>query len=410
MWSTAELDRLRRRSDPAAAEVVTAFVRTHRSTTQPADQRSELRPLIQSFFGDLRRRATTDTLPDLVDPPPLPPAWADPAQIEIGQRFFRDHGLEMSAALFLASLPVSYAVGDSAVVLARFSDLAGRHLGRRIGETGQMLIDVMGLRGDGSFQPGGRAYTTATNLRLLHALVREVVTCEGWGDVDRGVPANQELMLGTIVDFTAVSWAALERMGVDVPEEVKAAHLHVWSVTAWLMGVAPEVLPLRLDDVPALTEQLWRRNLEQTDEGRQLMGGLLELIEYAMPLGWRRVPPSLIRWLFASAPGRVPEVPDLLGVPTAAWWSGPVFSVLRRARRLSGPLTRLLFRRLGRLVIVTFADRAAPGEPPFRVPEELARVWRVKLTGRRAGVRRLRRRARVAVRRTGPPGTAGPRR
>ena len=95
-----------------------------------------------------------------------------PALIERGQQVFADYGLYQAAALFFASLPMAYATLDGAEVLARVSDLATQNLTRRVAETGQMLLDVMGLRGGHSLEPGAPGYMTAIGLRLMHACVR----------------------------------------------------------------------------------------------------------------------------------------------------------------------------------------------------------------------------------------------
>ena len=105
-----------------------------------------------------------------------PPRWQpDPALIERGQRVFADYGLYQASALFFASLPMAYATLDGAAVLARVSDLATQNLVRRVAETGQMLLDVMGLRGGHSLDPGAPGYMTAVGLRLMHACVRVLV-------------------------------------------------------------------------------------------------------------------------------------------------------------------------------------------------------------------------------------------
>ena len=137
-----------------------------------------------------------------------PPRWQpDPALIERGQRVFADYGLYQASALFFASLPMAYATLDGAAVLARVSDLATQNLVRRVAETGQMLLDVMGLRGANSLEPGAPGYMTAVGLRLMHACVRVLVAPaapDPWPEAEFGPPANQELMLGTLLDFTEV--------------------------------------------------------------------------------------------------------------------------------------------------------------------------------------------------------------
>ena len=64
------------------------------------------------------------------------------------------------------------------------------------------------------------------------------------------------------------------------------------------------------------------RLLGPSEAGQRLMAALLGEMEEFMPLGWRKLPRSVVRWLFQDAPGAVSGVPDMLRVPPAAWWSG----------------------------------------------------------------------------------------
>jgi len=337
------------------------------------------------------------------------PAWnADPKLIELGQKAFADNGLYQAAALFFASLPMAYATVDGAKVLVRVSDLATANLTRRVAETGQMLLDVMGMRGPHSLEPGAPGYMTAAGLRLMHACVRVLVLDrpepDQWPTETYGPPANQELMLGTLLDFTVVAWAAMDRMGVGLTEAERTANLHAWSFIGLLMGLeACRDGPLSLADVQQISDQM-TRHLGPSEEGQRLMAALLADMEEFMPLGWRKLPRSVVRWLFQDAPYPVNTVPDLLGVPQAAWWSIPLQAWLRAASQHSwwlgpaGPLAHALIREAGRQVVIGYADRYSNGQAPFRFPAELSRPWRIGTTPARRAIRGMRRDVRQAAR------------
>ena len=71
------------------------------------------------------------------------PSCADPKLIEAGQQFFNDWDLAICTSLFNASLPSAYAGAQGARVLSPVSQLAKRAtVARRIGETGQLLLDI----------------------------------------------------------------------------------------------------------------------------------------------------------------------------------------------------------------------------------------------------------------------------
>ena len=169
-------------ADPEIDEIVAAYHRRHPELTDARDLvRSMIRELslakrdperFTRAAGNPDRTWLSEALGIALAPPRWPP---DPALIERGQRVFADYGLYQAAALFFASLPMAYATLDGAAVLARVSDLATQSLVRRVAETGQMLLDVMGLRGGDSLDPGAPGYMTAVGLRLMHSCVRVLV-------------------------------------------------------------------------------------------------------------------------------------------------------------------------------------------------------------------------------------------
>ena len=240
-----------------------------------------------------------DRLSALLDPPPLPPWARDEARITRGQAVFADRGLYQSAALFFASLPMAYASDDGgAAALVRVSDLATDNLTRRVAETGQMLIDVMGVRGPDALQRGGVGYATAVGLRLLHACVRVILLDPDteanerapWPAERFGPPVNQKLLLATLLDFTLVTWQAMERMGVGLDDQDREAHLYTWSIIGFLMGLdACQDGPLTLADLDELSP-LMSRDVGPTDDGRKLMDALMAEMEEFMYLGWRKLP------------------------------------------------------------------------------------------------------------------------
>lgn len=414
-WSRRELDRLRGVADPEIDQIVAAYHRQHPELTDPRDL---VRSMIQEL-GKAKRDPHRFThaaanpdgtwLTEALVIALAPPRWQpDPALIERGQRVFADYGLYQASALFFASLPMAYATLDGAAVLARVSDLATQNLVRRVAETGQMLLDVMGLHGGHSLDPGTPGYMTAVGLRLMHACVRVLVAGQPapdpWPAAEFGPPANQELMLGTLLDFTDVSWASMARMGITLTEAEREANLHTWSFIGELMGVeACRDGPLSLGDVDQISTGM-NRLLGPSEAGQRLMAALLGEMEEFMPLGWRKLPRSVVRWLFQDAPGAVSGVPDMLRVPPAAWWSGPLEASLRAANtdsRLLGPLepvARALLRKLGRHVLISYSDRYSNGQAPFRVPPELARRWGIRNTKVHGEIRQLRRKARYTAR------------
>lgn len=427
MWEE-RLEELRCQADPEMDELVHRYYQDHQELE---DVRSLVLQML-SELGEAKRNpagepATAagqagDRLSALLDPPPLPPWARDEARITRGQAVFADRGLYQSAALFFASLPMAYASDDGgAAALVRVSDLATDNLTRRVAETGQMLIDVMGVRGPDALQRGGVGYATAVGLRLLHACVRVILLDPDteanerapWPAERFGPPVNQKLLLATLLDFTLVTWQAMERMGVGLDDQDREAHLYTWSIIGFLMGLdACQDGPLILADLDELSP-LMSRDVGPTDDGRKLMDALMAEMEEFMYLGWRKLPRSLVHWLFQGAEHGIDRLPEHLGVGPPAWWAGPLFGSLSSAHRggwLLGPLrpaARLLIRKAGRYVLLAYTDRFAGEQRPFHIPDGLARSWKLHQGPVARQVRARRRQARHAVRaRIGEPSRA----
>jgi hypothetical protein len=327
--------------------------------------------------------------------PDLPP-WADRDRIAAGQRFFNNWDLEICTALFAASLPSAYAGRWGVGVLARVSQLAEPGtVARRISETGQMLLDITG---PGALEPHeGIGYKRIVNVRVLHATIREVLLSMdppgGSWDAANGIPVNQEDLLATLMTFTVVVLRALKRMGIEVTQEDQEAYLHLWAVVGDLLGITEAKLLLRepqyADD---LTTKLQKSLQAPSADGRFLMSILLYEMELAMPLGWLKVPRTVVRFLVGD------QVADMVGVPGAARWS-PVLSLVADLNRglHRYPMTRhigaLPSRMVGRRMIQLWIDQHQRGEHhPFPVGDERTRRWHLARDG--GGVGALRRRLR----------------
>ncbi len=399
-WDHDRLDALRGLADPHADVIAAAYQQRY-----PEDDPRELVRRVRDDIAD------PDRGPGLLDSLPMPqpgPALSDPDRLRRGQEVFREYGLEMCAALYFAGLPISYCVLGGAEVLSRTSDLATSDLSRRVAETGQMMVDVFGLESDEPLSPGTKGYSTCQGVRLMHSMVRALIRASDWDEERFGEPVNQEMMLGTLLAFTHLSWVALDRFGVALDTRDREAHAYVWSVVGALLGISESALPLTPADTAELVPLLFARHVEASDGGHRLAAAMVEEMQSAMPLGFRRVPVALIRWLFDQEVEGVDMsiVPDLLGLPPGPRWPRPLFALQRRLnlalrpwRRT--PIGRWWFRRLTRLVVTWFIDRDLPGAPAFELPSELSRQWRIRTGPTRTGIRRARSRTRQGARRLG---------
>lgn len=364
----AKLDRLRQQGDKDVDPWVTAQAVT-----------SGLGP--QDFLKEL----VTNGFQSLIDAYPKPdlPDWADRAKLWAGQDFFRKFGLEIGAALFSASLPISYTAARGARVLTTTTELVSNPR-RRLGETGQMLLDAM-ASDDSSKPPLDRdtwAYNAALGVRLFHGAVRHAVINDpavDWQKGDLGVPLNQEDLLGTLVVFTVVVIASLDEMGVTCTVQDRDAYLHLWLVIGHLLGINYKLLdrqprpdneqPLTYAEMQLVARVILERNEGASPGGQKLMAALLGVSEGSMPFFLKGLPRALTRRLIGDKPA------DMLGVPSADLMRlmtallrpfNSIISTYVRTNALGG-LSSALTRRMYRWWI---HEGRGGRRPPWRVPRQ----------------------------------------
>jgi hypothetical protein len=384
VWTGSLLDELRNIGDPGADEVVARYFDQSEKhprdlmrglvhhETLPAEQRS---PAVDAYCRD----------------EPAWPDWADPEQIRRSQEFFVEWGLLIGMLHYCASLPSAYAVARGVKVLHLTARLA-TDTGRRIHETGQMIIDAMG---PGGLTPGGAGYTDIRRVRLMHAAVRHLIlhdpavakTCDpatagpSWCG-DWGVPINQEDMLATLLTFTQVIVDGLQKAGVRVTDADAASYFHAWSVAAHLLGVRPDLLPITPASAPQLWSMIRGRQFGPCPEGVEMTAALVRLVQSSLPRWLHGLPEAQIRYFVGD------DVADLLALGRGGAVS-TAFDPLRRTMSVvalseqHSRLLRAVSRRLGRAVLAGFVGSGRSGSrDSFSIPTQLAEKWRVP-AGRR---------------------------
>ena len=160
------------------------------------------------------------------------PEWADIAALRRGQQFFNVFGVHIASALFCASLPMSYTAPEGAQVLTHTMALVS-DTRRRLAQTGEMLLDVMGANDAADAAPFGsdtHSFHAPHGVRLFHAAVRYMLRHDPTFDAaGLGEPINQEDLLGTLTAFTVVVLDSLERFGIPVSDDDRDAYVHCGS-------------------------------------------------------------------------------------------------------------------------------------------------------------------------------------
>lgn len=308
-WSSAVLAPFRHRTDPVADEVVARIYQGGDLASINALLRSILEnddpippglpPEARAFFD------ATDEMPP----------WADARLIRRAQELFETFGVYVTYGLFASSLPQAYASAHGAEVLVQTGAMLDR-VRQRIFETAQFLFDVLDT---GSLDPKGRGIRSAQRVRLMHAAIRHLIEHRAGAPWDAelfGKPINQEDLAGTLMTFSAITFDAMRRFGLELDKDDADAWIHHWNVVGHFMGIDHALLPLDYYDAEQLTEAVRQRHWAPSPQGRRLAAALIAMMQEFFtkdePL-LDGLMPSLVRYLSGDL------CADILGLPPADW-------------------------------------------------------------------------------------------
>lgn len=358
-------------------------------------------------------------------------------QIQRALDFFDTHGLTISAALLMRSLPEAYTSKRGAQIL----DITGHLVSNpvfRVHRTAAFVVAMMTPDPEGkpgnssSLLPGGHASRQVRHVCLVHAAVRRMfhqdhdirkVYDQAMSELDDAVrrgestvgghldeyhtvetPLSQSQLLGTLLTFTVVVFDVLDQLGVHYDDKDKEACFFLWSVVAAGLGLGDVASADGNDQEKALTnpeyygetcsllpitpqegERLWAIIVDEeqgeTAEGQVLTNALLQELSRTLPQSAKPAPAAMMRSLLGD------EVADMLGVPIGGWgrfayerFGGRRFVERRvRKRKAFGSLRRTVrtevMSRLSRSAINGFMAINDPRVPDFDLPDQLAERW-----------------------------------
>lgn len=305
------------------------------------------------------------------------PEWVDPERIRRGEIIFERWGVAISVALFCASLPSAYACAKGVTVLAQTARLE-TDTRRRIMETGQFLIDVLG---PGGMQPGGKGVMAIQRVRLMHAAIRHLILAHGWDSAELGEPINQEDLAGTLLSFSYTVVEPLPRLGISLDAQEMSDYLYVWQVVGEMMGIDPRMVPNDVAESTELVGLIRRRQYGQSADGIDMTKALVGLLQEMTPTHiFDSVVPDLIRMLSGD------EVAEIIDLPPRARHFG-LLTLLKVIARFSthevenDKILKRISNHVGWWVLNGLLDIERQGEhrADFDVPDELASHWKLNV-------------------------------
>jgi endo-cleaving rubber dioxygenase len=210
------------------------------------------------------------------------PTWVDQGKLDRAFKFYERRGLYLGVLYGLGSGMMSCVIPREA--RAVYYSAGGAEMKDRIAKTAKLGYDI-GAKN--AFGPGGQMIVTCLKTRLTHAAVRHLLPQSGhWkAGAEEHLPISQADIMVTWHSLATFSRNKLLAWEVPMPSADAAAFLHVWQVTAHMLGVHDEYIPASWTAANTQARQVLDPILAPTTEGKELARILLNLAaEYDMGL------------------------------------------------------------------------------------------------------------------------------
>jgi hypothetical protein len=245
------------------------------------------------------------------------PSWTDPRKLDAAARFTKKKGIYTGALYGLGSGLMSTAIPREA--RAVYYSKGGADMKDRIAKTARLGYDVGDLD---AYQPRGGMIVTAVKTRMVHAAVRHLLPqSPGWSRTSGGqtIPISQADIMVTWHSLSTFVMSKLKDWRVPVSSAEADGFLHVWQVTAHMLGVLDEYIPASWDEADAQSRQVLDPILASTPEGIELTDVLLDIVAELDAGLTRPLINAFSRYTLGDRTG------DLIGLDREPFWQ-PVIS------------------------------------------------------------------------------------
>ncbi|MGW0810714.1 oxygenase MpaB family protein [Nonomuraea sp. NPDC002799] len=205
------------------------------------------------------------------------PSWADHGKLSAAAEFNKSRGLYLNLLNGVGGGMLSTAIPKEA--RAVYYSKGGADMEDRVAKTSILGFAVGSLN---AYRPDGTCVVDAVKTRLVHAAVRHLLQQSPHWSGD--IPISQEDMLVTWHTLPTFAMRKMREWKVPISAADSEAYLHVWQVTAHLLGIKDEYIPATWDACNAQSDQILPRNMGPTPEGVILTDVLLrQLAEQTSP-------------------------------------------------------------------------------------------------------------------------------
>jgi endo-cleaving rubber dioxygenase len=276
-------------------------------------------PLVNSLLWNWTRndQPLPDGLPadlrDFIERNRQLPSWADRAKLERAADFNKRRGLYLNLLNGVGGGMLSTAIPKEARSV--YYSAGGADMEDRVAKTSILGFAVGALN---AYRPDGTCLVNSVKTRLVHAAVRYLLPKSPHWSGD--IPISQEDMLVTWHTLPTYAMRKMLEWNVPLPTADRDAYLHVWQVTAHMLGIRDEYVPATWAAAYAQSDQILPRNMGPTPEGVELTDILLgQLAEQTSPGSISRpLCNALARFLVDD------QVADWDQIPREPFWEGTI--------------------------------------------------------------------------------------
>lgn len=166
------------------------------------------------------------------------PSWFDPAQTALGCRAFHQNS-QMFIGAFVGAVLVE---GFSTLISKSFC-ITGRLVDqgvRRLKQNNRHILEIFLPRGLARESDG---WKLSVRIRLVHSRVRQLLTRSPEWEADNwGTPLSAAHIGFAASAFSALLLKRARMLGVELSPNERESFMLIWRYSAYLMGVAPELL------------------------------------------------------------------------------------------------------------------------------------------------------------------------
>ncbi|MEV0118873.1 oxygenase MpaB family protein [Streptomyces sp. NPDC050844] len=246
------------------------------------------------------------------------PSWADRKKLETAAQFNEARGLYLNILNGIGGGMLSTAIPREA--RAVYYSKGGADMEDRVAKTSKLGFAVGALD---AYRPDGTCIVEAVKTRMVHAAVRNLLPkSPSWSDTSGGqkIPISLADMLVTWHTLPTYAMRKMREWKVPITSAESDAHLHVWQVTAHMLGIRDEYIPASWEAAEAQSKQLLDPVLGPTREGVELTDILLgQLAEQTSPGSVDRpLVNAFARYLVGD------RIADWDGIPREPFWESAV--------------------------------------------------------------------------------------